>query len=325
MKRGWYKNSYTGDVVFLCGSNDSQVFYRVRSGETTYERKPDFYLKYKPIKASGFPPVKPKEFKPRYAVCDRWSEGEAYVEEFEPGKFKVVMKDGREVLRDRATCRYFTKFFKDGSWKVVPEAEAKARLDKPKAQFNPLARYRGLNVEYHPTLGGDTFWVTKPDGNPLATKESVCTSVVRNLWELGKVVAVSPRPAFDITKTYESVHGGYYLVPNPHGDAFNSYRSKDDENIGTWTIDVAKKEYELGGLRVRSKPPEKPTLAETIQNRFDSFFVGEKPKKKVLVEWAILLKATPNDGYYTRLVPEGRSPATSQKKFKTGRTVEVPE
>lgn len=50
-----------------------------------------------------------------------------------------------------------------------------------------------------------------------------------------------------------------------------------------------------------------------------------KPKK-ILVEWAIRLKATPNESYYLRLFPEGATPALSgQKFFKTGRTVEVPQ
>jgi hypothetical protein len=154
MKRGWYKNQITGEVVFKCGSNDGQVFYRVRSGETKYERKPDFFAKYKPIKASGFPPLKPKEFKPRYAVYDHWSGGEAFVMEFEPGKFKVVLKDGREILREGGVSRYFTRFFEDGSWKIVSEAEALTRLDKPKPpvpaaeQFGPGPWYGG-GLIYH--------------------------------------------------------------------------------------------------------------------------------------------------------------------------------
>lgn len=135
-KRKWWKNKETGEVVLQTGSNRQNmgtVFYRVRSGETLSETKQKFFSSHIEIKASGFPPLKPKEFKPRYAIYDRWSWGEAFVTEFEPGRFKVVMEDGQEVQLDEDVCKSFTRFFEDGSWRVVPEAEAMARLNKPVA------------------------------------------------------------------------------------------------------------------------------------------------------------------------------------------------
>lgn len=268
MKRGWYKNKTSNEVLFCEGRGhcDKAVVVRNRDGSRTWMWKSNLAELYEPIKASGFPSLKPKEFKPRYAVYHLWSDGEAFVLEFEPGKFKVVMKDGREILRDEGTCKYFAKFFENGSWKLIPEAEALARLDKPKPpvpaaeQFDPRRNYYGLDVEYHATIGGEMFYVTRPGGSALRHRGAVHASVVRNLWDLGMVVDVRPRNT-------ESIVGQASAV-----------------------LDVPK---------------------------------DVKPKKKVLVEWAV---ASGSLGcHYTELWPEGVSPAAGQKRFKTGRTVEVPE
>lgn len=261
-KSKWWKNKETGEVVLQTGSNRQNmgtVFYRVRSGETFSETKSKFFSSHAQIEASGFPAERVKEFKRRYAVYDRWSQGEAFVVEFEPGKFKVVMKDGREIFRDEATCKHFAEFFRDGWWKLVSEAEALSLLDKPKPPV-PAAEQFGTGPWYGAGLkyiyGPVGFYVYK-NGSTIGW---VAYEVVQNLWNLGMISKERPKSAIEQVSAI---------------------------------LDVPKTAF--------------------------------KPKK-VLVEWAIRLKATPNEAYYTRLFPEGASPAVARQKcFKTGRTVEVPE
>jgi hypothetical protein len=200
-KSKWWKNKETGEVVLQVGSNRRNlgtVFYRVRSGETFSETKLKFFSSHTEIKASGFPSLKPKEFKPRYAIYDHWSDGEAFVMEFEPGKFKVVMKDGREILREGGVSRYFTRFFNDGSWPLVSEAEALARLDKPKPpvpaaeQFGPGPWYGGgLTYRQASFREGYGFYAFSNK-----TKEFVgwvSYEVVRHLRDLNMVSKERPR------------------------------------------------------------------------------------------------------------------------------------
>lgn len=321
MKRGWYKNQSTGEVVFAYGSNDNSIFYRVRSGETKYERKPDFFRFHLAIRASGFPPLKPKDFKPRYAVLDTWHT-EAYVEEFAPGRFKIVCKDGEETI-EPLTWKTFAKFFDDGTYKLVSEAEAKVRLDKPKtAVFEYLSgeTYRRVTdgVWFHPERCPDGY-VRWYNGIPVDTIEKLVhdgTLVPASQFVPHWAKKPEPeKPSFDITKTYESIYGGYYLAPNSHGDAFGIYRSTDHEYLATWNTDAVRKEYNLGMLRM--KAPQK--LHPHQQAVVDA--AKTQARKKVLVEWAVL--QSPAGTYRTELWPESITPLTG--KFKTGRTVEVPE
>jgi len=199
-KSKWWKNKETGEVVLQTGSNRQNmgtVFYRVRSGETFSEAKSEFFSSHIQIEASGFPAEKPKEFKPRYAVYDHWSGGEAFVMEFEPGKFKAVLKDGQEFLREGGIGRYFARFFEDGSWKVVSEEEALARLDKSKPpvpaaeQFGPGPWYGGgLTYRQASFMDGYGFYAFNNK-----TKEHVgwvAYGVVQHLWDLGMVSKERP-------------------------------------------------------------------------------------------------------------------------------------
>lgn len=271
-KQKWYKNKETGEVVLQTGSNRQNmgtVFYRVRSGETFSETKSKFFSSHTQIEASGFPAEKPYEFKPRYAVYDKWSGGEAFVMEFEPGKFKVVMKDCREILRDEDTCKRFAYLFRNGWWKIVPEAEALARLDKPKPpvpaaeQFGPGPWYgSGLTYRQASFQEDYGFYVFNSK-----TKEHVgwvSYEVVQHLWDLGMVVDVRPRT--------ESIVGQVSAI-----------------------LDLAK----MATIRPKDV----------------------KPKKKVLVEWAI---QQCSKGYTLELWDAGYE-LPGPGKFKTGRTVEVPE
>ena len=198
-KSKWFKNKETGEVVYREGYTQSgAVVVRSRDRTLKWVGHVDFRNWYTPTNTSGFPPVKPKtEFKPRYATYPHWSEGEAFVQEFEPGKFKVVMKDGGEVVRPEA-WKYFKKFFEEGSWTVVSEEEALARLDKPRApvpaaeQFGPGPWYgSGLTYRQASFQDGYGFYVFTHK-----TKEHVgwvSYEVVRSLWDLNMVSKERPR------------------------------------------------------------------------------------------------------------------------------------
>ena len=244
MKHGWYKCKKSGVVVFCegVGQCERTVVVRDRYRALSWLTRDHFADEFEPIKASGFPPVKPKtEFKPRYATYHLWSEGEAFVQEFEPGKFKVVMKDGGEVVRPEA-WKYFKKFFEEGSWTVVSEEEALARLDKPKApvpaaeQFGPGPWYGGgLTYRQASFQTGYGFYVFTHK-----TKEHVgwvSYEVVRSLWDLNMVSKERPR-------TEESIVGKASEVLDAPVDAAKVLKTAIDLSPELWE-GLAKKPKKL--------------------------------------------------------------------------------
>jgi hypothetical protein len=346
-KSKWFKNKETGEVVYREGYTPSGAVV-VRSWDRTLKwvGPVDFRNWYTPTSTSGFPPVKPKaEFKPRYATYPHWSCNEAFVKEYEPGKFKVVLKDGSEVENIGAASS-FAKFFEDGSWTVVSEEEALARLDKPK--FNPYSKYYEKVGFFVP--GGYTdkrfayyeYIDTVEVGYLFAGYRTV--EFVENLFRLGvlttepqrKPVEVAKpaepvKPKFKYGTVYRDVVRGYFYEPCVWGIGYYQSRSYFVSNDDMATLVASGKlitneEFQKAARAAINGPAL--SVAGKASEVFDAPAKMLKPKK-LLVEWMV-----PQEGvlygrsWVSRFFPEGISPATLYtfgSPFKTGRTVEVPQ
>jgi hypothetical protein len=107
-------------------------------------------------------------------------------------------KDGLEILRDEGTCKYFAKFFNDGSWPLVSEAEALTRLDKPKPsmpaaeQFGPGPWYGG-GLIYHQASFQEGYGFYAFSNKTKEFVGWVSYEVVRHLRDLNMVSKERPR------------------------------------------------------------------------------------------------------------------------------------
>lgn len=111
---------------------------------------------------------------------------------------------------------------------------------------------------------------------------------------------------------------------------FYVFNSKTKEHVGWGSYEVVR---HLWGLGMVNK--EGPRSTESIVGQASAVMdlakmatirpKDVKPKKKVLVEWAIQMISDPGE-FCCRFFPEGYTPNYNhQKHFKTGRAVEVPE
>lgn len=280
-------------------------------------------------------------FEKRYITSDIWQDGTAYIVEVSKNVYEAVMVDG-----SRKKCsavmdhpERLEKWLKEGSWKIITEAQAMSRVP-PKPPFSLDGLYRSERGEFWLHEHGDCF-VFRQHGSEVHEIRSI--GFVRDLYDRGVAYEVPINKAAEPKKkefvnglTYRSViDGSFYEPTKAHGGVYLR-RGFWNTYVGLWEMRFLLNHGQIvlpedfvsvtaakqpapgscqgygGGTRMSMTELDIPKML--------------KPKKKILVEWLIKVKAYNGKDWYTRFYPEGTGPTgeyKGQKPFKTGRTIEV--